>query len=256
MVDILRCSDSLGPSGYSLSMSEKAGLEVSMLQRKQEQGLERDLMLWGKLMGDENDYLVCYTLRSPTLEEGEFPIKEYYYCTVNDTALRQMPQLNENCKALAAKCKGRFKGDPSLPLDKEPEEQDDGDEEAKGPERFREVHRLAYTVQAIDRDVAVIPKGALIVEPSHKITMSSTYAGLTYEQAGDIRSYYHFRRPENIHSIAALAKKGLVKDDEFLDPLSSDKPAAMWSLTYDSSSSNATLRSFLWPGYVFFAEVG
>lgn len=37
-------------------------------------------------------------------------------------------------------------------------------QEPRPPERFLEMHRLAYIVKAIDRAVAVVPKGALLVE--------------------------------------------------------------------------------------------
>lgn len=37
-------------------------------------------------------------------------------------------------------------------------------QDPRPPERFLEMHRLAYIVKTIDRAVAVVPKGALIVE--------------------------------------------------------------------------------------------
>jgi hypothetical protein len=44
---------------------------------------------------------------------------------------------------------GRFKGDPSFPLEGSPDEEPPADEEGAAPktERFREVHRLIYTVE-------------------------------------------------------------------------------------------------------------
>ncbi len=36
--------------------------------------------------------------------------------------------------------------------------------EPRPPERFLEMHRLAHIVKTIDRAVAVVPKGALLVE--------------------------------------------------------------------------------------------
>jgi hypothetical protein len=109
-------------------------------------------------MGDENDYLICCTTRRPTLEEGEFPVKQYYFSTVSSPMLRQMPQLNKEYEQLAEKCTGRFKGDPSLPLDDEPEEGEDEGEDAVEKERFREMHRLAYVVAQIEHDAAIVPR--------------------------------------------------------------------------------------------------
>lgn len=45
------------------------------MQRKREERLEGQMMFWGKVNGNENDYLVCYALATPTLEEGDFPLK-------------------------------------------------------------------------------------------------------------------------------------------------------------------------------------
>lgn len=46
-----------------------------MMQREREERLEGKIVFWGKVSGNENDYLVCYALATPTLEEGDFPIK-------------------------------------------------------------------------------------------------------------------------------------------------------------------------------------
>lgn len=47
-----------------------------MMQREREERLEGRMMFWGKVNGNENDYLVCYALATPTLEEGDFPLKK------------------------------------------------------------------------------------------------------------------------------------------------------------------------------------
>lgn len=59
-----------------------------MLQREREERLEGRMMFWGKVEGNENDYLVCYALATPRLEEGDFPIKKVF--TAHDlTVIRQ-----------------------------------------------------------------------------------------------------------------------------------------------------------------------
>lgn len=52
-----------------------------------------------------------------------------------------------------------------------------------------------------------------------------------------------------------MTKKGLVREKDFLDPISTDKPEGCWTLSQDPSSSVAILRSLAWPGYFFFHEV-
>ncbi len=47
-----------------------------MMQREREERLEGKMVFWGKVYGNENDYLVCYALATPMLEEGDFPLKK------------------------------------------------------------------------------------------------------------------------------------------------------------------------------------
>lgn len=60
------------------------------------------------------------------------------------------------------------------------------------------MHRLAHIVNKIDRAVAVVPKGALLVEASRKIRQFRNFEGLTAEAARDLCNYFHFRNPESI----------------------------------------------------------
>lgn len=46
-----------------------------------------------------------------------------------DTSLRQMPALKPEYEVLARAVAGRLRGDPSLPLDEEPEEEPVADDE-------------------------------------------------------------------------------------------------------------------------------
>ncbi|CAM9238933.1 unnamed protein product [Ectocarpus sp. 13 AM-2016] len=265
MVDISRHLDFLGPCGKTLSVSERSGLQVSMMQREREERLEGKMVFWGKVEGNENDYLVCYALATPTLEEGDFPLKKartpcsFYFCVSSDTSLRLMPAVKPEYEVLAAAVTGRLRGDPSLPLDEEPEEEEppageDEEEELRPPERFLEMHRLAFIVKTIDWAVAVVPKGALLVEASRKIRPHRNFEGLSVEAAKDLRNYFHFRNPESIEAIAALTKKGLVRDADFLDPIAADKPPGCWTLSMNPSASCSILRSLAWPGYFFFHE--
>ena len=132
MVDVLKQMELLSACDYSLSTGERAGLQVSMMQRQHEETLDKKLLFWGKILADDADYLICYATLTPTIEQGEFPIKRYYYATAADTTLRLLPTLSEAYNKLAAAVppSQRFQGDPSLPLDAEPEEQPEQDEDA------------------------------------------------------------------------------------------------------------------------------
>ena len=48
---------------------------------------------------------------------------------------------------------------------------------------------------------------------------------------------------------------GLVRDTDFLDPITMDKPEGVWSLCYDTTKTVACLKSLAWPGYFFLTQV-
>ena len=54
-----------------------------MFQREREERLEGKMFFWGKVEGNENDYLVCYALATPKLEQGDFPQKKVSWKYLN-----------------------------------------------------------------------------------------------------------------------------------------------------------------------------
>lgn len=242
----------LAPTGQTLNLEERAGLKVGFAQREREENLPTRLQFWGKIMGVENDYLVATHL----LPTDTFPVKKYYYCTSGDFVLRQLPELNEEYTRLASAITGRFKGDPSLPLDgkgdDEPVEADaDSESPPKEVERFRELHRLSFAVRSIDHDCSVVPQGALLVDAAHKIMPSASFAGLSYASASEKRAYYHFRRPENAQSVAVLERPGLVRVTDALDCITRDRPDSVWQVNISSDGDSSLVRNAYWPGYAF-----
>jgi hypothetical protein len=65
----------LGPSGHTLTVEERSGLQVAILERQKEENFPSKPLFWGKIFGELNDYLVVYALQT----EYEFPIKKFYY---------------------------------------------------------------------------------------------------------------------------------------------------------------------------------
>lgn len=247
----------LGPTGNTLTLEERAGLKVAFMQRMREENLPTKLQFWGKVMGVENDYLVAVYL----LPTDGFPIKKYYYCTSGDFVLRQLPELNDEYARLAAAVPGRFKGDPSLPLDGKGDDEEAPPAEEEGAvvkevERFRELHRLSYAVRRIDHDCALVPQGALLVDASHKVSVNRAFEGLSFASAAELRAYYHFRRPENAQALAALERPGMVRPADFLDGLVRDRPVGVWTASLAEGGALALVRCAFWPGYAFVHVVG
>lgn len=68
---------------------------------------------------------------------------QFYFCMSTDTSLRQMPVFGPEYEEKAKVTNGRLRGDPSLPLDEEPEgdvdaEADEDGEVGRGSVRLTE----------------------------------------------------------------------------------------------------------------------
>mmetsp|Transcript_58715 Transcript_58715/g.110767 ORF Transcript_58715/g.110767 Transcript_58715/m.110767 type:complete len:196 (-) Transcript_58715:272-859(-) len=173
-----------------------------------------------------------------------------------------MPEVTADWSKMASAISMPFRGEPSLPLmadgsEDAAEAEDEGEDgEAAPPERFREMHRLAFAVSQIDHDASAVPRGAFVVDASHAVGKNKSYEGLSYEAAGKLGSYFHFRSPESARAMASLAKPGIVRPGDFMDPCSEDQPAGVWSVCYDPSNTVSIVRNFYWPGYFFYHIIG
>ena len=98
--------------------------------------------------------------------------------TTGDFTLGQMPPLTTEWSKMAGAITMPFRGEPSLPLlanGDAGEEEEDEDPDAPVPEKFREMHRLAFVVGQIDHDAAVLPRGAFVVDASHRVGRNKSY---------------------------------------------------------------------------------
>ena len=242
----------LGPlNGKTLSVEEIAGLEVACAQRKLEENLPGKLSFWGKITGNTQDYLVVFS----TDESREFPTKKYYYCNPSDYLLRAVPPVTEEYAATASDIRGRFTGDPSF-FAYNGVEAEEEDPEAPPVERFREVHRLGWTIAQIDHDCALAPRGAYIVDATKKVTRNAYFSGLSHQSATEARSYFHLRQPENPQAVAMMKKPGIIKSGDFLDMIAKDTPSQMWNISLGAGGDVAHVRNLYWEGYSFYTKVG
>jgi len=236
--------------GLALNMEEESGLEVAMVDRKLRENLVGKMMFWGKIFGSTQDYLIVYNVNS----FDEFPDKKFYFCITNDYTLRAMPPLTEEYAKQAEKITTAFLGDPSFFAyngeDPEPE-----DPEAPPVERFREVHRLSWTVNKIDHDCAIVPRGAIAVDAAKKVIINSNFSGMSFDTSKELRGFMHLRRPENIQAQALLKRPGIIKNDDFLDCIDKDSPKEMWCISHDRSGSRVFIRNLYWSGYGFYATL-
>jgi len=242
----------LGPmSGMTLNTEEMSGLESAMQQRKLEENLVGKMNFWGKIFGTTQDYLVVYNINP----YAEFPEKKYFYCTTGDYVLRAMPTLDEDKTKeygeRAAKIQISFTGDPSF-FAYNGEEAEPEDPDAPPVERFREVHRLLFTVRKIDHDCSIVPRGSYVVDAGKRVISNPYFEGLSYSSALLPTSYLHFRKPESLTGIAMLKRPGIIKSGDFLDCIAKDVPGEVWVVSPNSAGTQAYVRNMYWEGYGFY----
>mmetsp|Transcript_2825 Transcript_2825/g.4355 ORF Transcript_2825/g.4355 Transcript_2825/m.4355 type:complete len:267 (-) Transcript_2825:63-863(-) len=237
-------------NGSCLNSEEQSGLEVAMLMRKLQENLVGQPLFWGKIYGSTQDYLIVQHVDP----YAEFPDKKFYFCTTSDYTLKAAPPLNEEYSTIASKIASPFLGDPSFfAYNGEEADQESEDPEAKPVERFREVHRLTYTIQKIDHDCFLVPRGSLSVDTGKRVMVNNNYQGLSYQTSLQLRAYMHLRRPENPQGIALMKRPGIVKTDDFLDCIDKDQPKEMWIISHDSAGTISFVRNLYWEGYGFYA---
>jgi|TARA_B110000208_G_scaffold510_1_gene585 radial spoke head protein 9 len=229
----------------SLNVEERAALQTAVVLKKHETGVS-SVGFWGKVLGQEGDYLVVAVQR-PT-SQG-VPTKEFFYCSESDFTLNALPALTVAQTVLAeSQSTAPFTGVADAPAPQA--------DAGEGEEPLTELHRLAYAVTAIEADTAVVPAGAFVVDSEHTVSPNPLFVGLNVAAAAKLGSYLHLRAPKLAATKAALAKNSFVDAGACLDSLASDTPTAAWSLQFNDPSTVATLRSLQWPGYAFSHTVG
>ena len=72
---------------------------------------------------------------------------------------------------------------------------------------------------------------------------------MSKKDAFTLDGWQHIRPAECKEQRELVERLEAVYSDNFLDPVSGDKPNQSWSIISDVTSSVAVLRSQLWPGY-------
>ena len=165
--------------------------------------------------------------------------------------MKIFPPLTAEYEKQASTLLVAFKGDPSFFAYTGSEEPDSDDPEVPKIERFREIHRVVYTVnvsinvciytkiyiltshmflpQSIENDCAIVPRGAYIVDATKKVIANAYYQGVGFDSASSLRGFLHFRNPQREQGKVMLKKPGLIKSGEFMDCIDKDGPAGMIS---------------------------
>lgn len=122
---------------------------------------------------------------------------------------------------------------------------------------IKEEDRLATTIEAIDYDVRIVPRGAYYRTALGTVEPNRSFEGLSVADSGKLSSYFHFREPFLLTQKTLLQKAELDKAIDFLDPIDTDVPkGGSWSIQFERGSGLVTLRSLHWLGFAFYHVPG
>jgi radial spoke head protein 9 len=247
--------------GNVLNCQELTGVQAGLTLLKSKEKYT-EIFFWGKIFGQKADYYIAYGLKDSAFE---FPSKQFY-CAGENFEFMALPALTEDKGELIAEqgLEKPFSGDPTASMIEgaggEGEAAEEGEEggqaEVDPAKKLTEADRLAWAVQEIDFDTAVVPKGAHALNEAHVVVKSGDFKGLGMTEATALTKYMHFRTPSSISSLRALARTDATFYAEFLDSLESDLPKGCWAVRQDPSAALVTLRSLNWPGYIAYHVPG
>jgi len=119
---------------------------------------------------------------------------------------------------------------------------------------FTELHRLHYTVLAIENDCHIIPKGSIMMQPNHEMRRNHSFAGLNMTEAFCITNYSYFKNVQDEHKRGALMSENAVINENLLDEACDSKVNGAWTIV-KTGKPVAIIRNLEWPGYTAYHKV-
>lgn len=248
--------------GASLSVAQRLAVRASLNKLKINED-NSNINFWGKISGSAKDYLIAVGTRT-----NESINKVFYFSSDEGLSFAKLPSVDDFIREKSRNVRGFFTGNSSF-LYKDPnavnggedeEEEEDGEEAEEKPvdpskRKLNELERLSFTVESIDSDTCVIPRGAYFLSPTGNIKKNNAFEGLNFAQAGEIKNYLLFRDPSSIATINQIRKVGVSNNFDFLDAVTESHPAGAFTIHLDNSGTQTSARSLVWPGYEFKLEV-
>ncbi|XP_068088720.1 radial spoke head protein 9 homolog [Hyperolius riggenbachi] len=246
---LLAALEMVSGSGLGLTPEQSAALRTSLLLLQRNMKLQK-IQYWGKILGTRGDYFLC---RGNPGEEELRGVQTFYSLNCMDWCL--LPPATEAIIAEAKVIKGRFIGDPSHEYEHTVRKKVGEGEAAYEEEvtnHIKEETRLVATIAMIDKEAAVVPRGAFVRNPLGQIKVNPCFRGLTVSDAKKLCSFFHFTPTVTPKTRSLLEKADLQPSIDFLDSLEHDIPKGCWSLHFEQGNSVVILRSLLWLGMTFY----
>lgn len=92
--------------------------------------------------------------------------------------------------------------------------------------------------------------------PEHEVRHNETFKGLTGADAMDLSNYVHFRNVQDGQKKSDLDLPTAPFNPHFLESANLDQPKGLWNLGQDDKKQTVTIRSLMWPGYMFYHRKG
>uniref|UniRef100_A0A8C5PI58 Radial spoke head protein 9 homolog n=1 Tax=Leptobrachium leishanense TaxID=445787 RepID=A0A8C5PI58_9ANUR len=241
--------DAVSGSGHGLSPEQSAALRTSLLLLRRDMQLAR-VWLWGKILGVRGDYYIAQGVAGGEQLRAR---KAFYSLNCMDWCL--LPPATNDLIAQAHVVTGRFIGDPSHEYEHVTQKKVDEGDAAYSEEvttNIKEESRLVATIAMIDKEAAVVPRGAFVKNPVGEVQINHCFRGLAVNEAKKFSSYFHFTPTLNPTNKSLLEQADLNPALDFLNSLEHDVPKGSWSLQFEQGGSVLILRSLLWLGMTFY----
>jgi len=237
----------LSGSASVLSLRESTGLQSSLPLLQKNYKFSK-VFFWGKITGTAGEYLIAMGI------EESFAQKTFFFCQ-DAVSWAQLPPVTKEMKSDCAKLSvpgGMLSGDPAKVIDLPADAPAEETEEEVPPKPVEEVTRLAVMVSMIDMECAMLPAGALVMQPGGKVEGSLTFKGLDYAKATTLKSYVFINQPKEV-SVNADA---VTASTDFLTPCDEMVPKGALVCKFDESMNVVSWRSLVYEGFVGYSVVG
>ncbi|GCC17022.1 hypothetical protein chiPu_0017421 [Chiloscyllium punctatum] len=142
--------------------------------------------------------------------------------TLNCMDWKLLPPATDEMIERSMRVKGRFMGDPSHEYDTISVKKNE-EEMASLELKVKEEERLTATIEQINREAAIVPRGAFIKTPLEQIHKNRSFGGLSVTEAGKLQSYLHFTEPVILKKKSQLLQANLEDSVDFLNSLEDDE---------------------------------
>lgn len=231
-------------TGHGFSLSERTAIQAASTLLLMETKQQR-VKVWGKVLGHKTDYIIVMCIGQSALSTC---LTFFSLDGGISYALLQPFDESDSARTRAvSSLRGHYVGDPSYEY-----RVPDPSKEPGSVITVKESERLAYFIAQHDTHCRVIPRGSQLLHEDGSIRLNALFDGLDRSAAGKLGSYVHLRNQRRPATL--LEQEGINKAVDFLDPLTDDIPAGVWSLKYDPFMDVVYGSSNLFVGGVFYHQ--